>query len=265
MATSRVRLGHMVVCTGFRNPALTAKLTSTLDVISGGRSSSASAPAGRKTNGRRTATASRRSVNGWTRSATTSRSSHGCSARATRRTRALRPGPQGDERAQGHPAAHPDHRGRQRRAVTAGFAVKYGDELNFVFLEPDEIATRMTQVRARCEAEGRDPTTLRFSIYVRDEQVRDAGAGRVDLLGRLANRGLDRVVCFPTRWSPTPRGAGRVRRRLPGGRSAARARGGRGDRLERPRSTRRSPGARRPWRHPAGPVTTIVRLSAWIQ
>jgi alkanesulfonate monooxygenase SsuD/methylene tetrahydromethanopterin reductase-like flavin-dependent oxidoreductase (luciferase family) len=37
MATSRVRLGHMVVCTGFRNPALTAKLASTIDVISGGR------------------------------------------------------------------------------------------------------------------------------------------------------------------------------------------------------------------------------------
>src|SRR5512134_2416469 len=37
MVTSRVRLGHMVICTGFRNPGLTAKLASTLDVISGGR------------------------------------------------------------------------------------------------------------------------------------------------------------------------------------------------------------------------------------
>ena len=27
----------MVICTGFRNPALTAKLASTIDVISGGR------------------------------------------------------------------------------------------------------------------------------------------------------------------------------------------------------------------------------------
>jgi alkanesulfonate monooxygenase SsuD/methylene tetrahydromethanopterin reductase-like flavin-dependent oxidoreductase (luciferase family) len=35
--TSRVRLGHMVVCNGFRNPALVAKLASTLDVASGGR------------------------------------------------------------------------------------------------------------------------------------------------------------------------------------------------------------------------------------
>lgn len=35
--TRRVRLGHMVVCTGFRNPAYTAKLASTLDVLSHGR------------------------------------------------------------------------------------------------------------------------------------------------------------------------------------------------------------------------------------
>src|SRR3954454_14399607 len=35
--TRRVRLGHMVVCAGFRNPALVAKLSSTLDVVSGGR------------------------------------------------------------------------------------------------------------------------------------------------------------------------------------------------------------------------------------
>ena len=35
--TQRVRLGHVVICTGFRNPALTAKMISTMDTISGGR------------------------------------------------------------------------------------------------------------------------------------------------------------------------------------------------------------------------------------
>ena len=35
--TSRVRLGHIVICTAFRNPALTAKMISTMDTISGGR------------------------------------------------------------------------------------------------------------------------------------------------------------------------------------------------------------------------------------
>jgi alkanesulfonate monooxygenase SsuD/methylene tetrahydromethanopterin reductase-like flavin-dependent oxidoreductase (luciferase family) len=35
--TERVRLGHIVICTAFRNPALTAKMISTMDSISGGR------------------------------------------------------------------------------------------------------------------------------------------------------------------------------------------------------------------------------------
>ena len=35
--TERVRLGHIVMCAGFRNPALVAKMVSTLDVVSRGR------------------------------------------------------------------------------------------------------------------------------------------------------------------------------------------------------------------------------------
>ena len=43
--------------------------------------------------------------------------------------------------------------GRER---TAGYAIRYADELNFVFIEPDDIAERMRDVRDRCAAEGRD-------------------------------------------------------------------------------------------------------------
>ena len=35
--TSRIQLGQMVGCNGYRNPALLAKMTATIDVISGGR------------------------------------------------------------------------------------------------------------------------------------------------------------------------------------------------------------------------------------
>ena len=35
--TEHVRLGHVVICTAFRNPGLTAKMISTMDSISGGR------------------------------------------------------------------------------------------------------------------------------------------------------------------------------------------------------------------------------------
>jgi len=36
-ATSRIRLGQMVSCTSYREPSLTAKVTASIDVISGGR------------------------------------------------------------------------------------------------------------------------------------------------------------------------------------------------------------------------------------
>ena len=36
-ATRRVSLGTIVLCTGFRNPALLAKMAGTLDAVSGGR------------------------------------------------------------------------------------------------------------------------------------------------------------------------------------------------------------------------------------
>jgi len=204
MATTRVRLGHMVVCTGFRNPALTAKLTSTLDVISGGRFELGIGAGwkedewkaygyGFPTIGERMGALGDH-LEVITRMLGAGRATYEGEYAQVRGAVNVPKGLQ----------THiPIIIGGNGERVTAGYAVKYGDELNFVYLEPDEIATRMAQVRARCETEGRDPATLRFSIYVRDEQVRDAGAGRVDLLGRLAEIGLDRVVCFPTRWSPT--------------------------------------------------------------
>ena len=88
--------------------------------------------------------------------------------------------------------------------MTAGYAIRYGDELNYVFLSAGEVTERMRDVRARCEREGRDPQTLRFSMYVRDDDVRHPGQARIDALAAYAAAGLDRIVCFPTRWSPTP-------------------------------------------------------------
>jgi alkanesulfonate monooxygenase SsuD/methylene tetrahydromethanopterin reductase-like flavin-dependent oxidoreductase (luciferase family) len=35
--TTRIRIGHLVLCDGFRHPALLAKMAATLDVVSGGR------------------------------------------------------------------------------------------------------------------------------------------------------------------------------------------------------------------------------------
>jgi alkanesulfonate monooxygenase SsuD/methylene tetrahydromethanopterin reductase-like flavin-dependent oxidoreductase (luciferase family) len=90
--------------------------------------------------------------------------------------------------------------------VTAGYAIRYANELNYVFLSAGECAERIRSVRARCEAEGRDPATLRFSLYTRDEEMRAPGQARVDVIAELAESGLDRIVCFPGRWDPSVEG-----------------------------------------------------------
>jgi F420-dependent oxidoreductase-like protein len=205
MATRRVRIGHMVVCSGFRNPAYTAKLSSTIDVISGGRFELGIGA-------------------GWKKDEWIAYG-YGFPPIGERLdafgdhleviSRMFAPGRATYEGRYAHvrdainiPKGLQEPRipiivGGNGERRTAGYAIKYADELNFVFLSPDEIRDRMVAVRQRCVEEGRDPTTLRFSLYARDEEMRDAGQARIDLLVRLREIGLDRVVAFPTRWSPT--------------------------------------------------------------
>jgi F420-dependent oxidoreductase-like protein len=204
MATSRVRLGHMVICTAFRNPALTAKLASTIDVISGGRFE-VGIGAGWKEDEWRAY-------------------GYGFPPIGERIdvfeehleviTRMLAPGHATYEGRQVHvrdainePRGIQEHiplivggNGRQR---TAGLAVRFADELNLVFIGPAETSARMADVRARCEAAGRDPATLRFSVYTRDEEFLDPGQQRADRIAAFAATGIDRLVCFPTKRQPT--------------------------------------------------------------
>ncbi len=202
--TSRVRMGHMVVCAGYRNPALVAKLTSTLDVISGGRFELGIGA-------------------GWKRDEWEAYG-YGFPPIGERLdlfgealeviTRMLAPGratyrgelvhvdgainvPKG---IQPHIPIIVGGNGPQR---TAGLAIRFGDELNFVMIDPDEVARRIRDVRDRCEREDRDPATLRFSIYAKDDEMRNVGRRRIDHLAAMAESGLDRLVAFPTRWSPT--------------------------------------------------------------
>ena len=205
MVTDRVRLGHMVVCTGFRNPALTAKLSSTIDVISNGRFELGIGAGWKKDEwiayGYGFPPLSERldalgdhleiisAMFGPGRSTYDGGNAH---------VRGAINVPRGLQEPR-----IPIIVGGNGRQRTAGYAIRYADELNFVFLEPDDIVERMRDVRERCQAEGRDPATLRFSLYERDELMRDAGQARVDRLARMQEIGLDRLVAFPTRWSPT--------------------------------------------------------------
>ena len=158
MVTSRVRLGHMVVCTSFRNPGLTAKLTSTLDVISGGRFELGIGA-------------------GWKEDEWLAYG-FGFPPIGQRMdvfeehleviTRMLAPGHATFEGkhaqvrdAINEPKGIQDHipvivggNGRER---TAGLAVRFADELNFVYLTTDEVRVRMAEVRATLRASGPRP------------------------------------------------------------------------------------------------------------
>ena len=205
MATERVRLGHMVICAGFRNPALTAKMASTIDVISGGRFELGIGAGWKEEEWR---------AYGYG-FPTIAERMHALGDNLEVIGAMLEPGlaTYDGEYASVRGAINvprgiqepriPIIVGGNGARVTAGYAIRYADELNYVFLRADEIAPRIADVRARCETEGRDPATLRFSLYARDEDLRDAGPARVDVLAGLAATGLDRLVCFPTRWSPT--------------------------------------------------------------
>ena len=204
MATQNVRLGHMVICTAFRNPALTAKLASTIDVISNGRFEIGIGAGWKKDEwiaygygfppiGERIST---------------------FEEHLEVISRMIAPGHATYEGERVHviDAINEPRSIQQKiplivggngRKRTAGLAVKFADELNFVFLQPDEVAERMAEVRDMCEAAGRDPDTLRFSVYTLDEDYTDAGQARVDLMGAWLDTGIDRVVCFPTKFDPS--------------------------------------------------------------
>jgi F420-dependent oxidoreductase-like protein len=202
--TDRARIGHMVVCTGFRNPAYTAKLASTLDVISAGRFE-LGIGAGWKED--------EWLAYGYGFPPTAERlATFGEHLEVITRMLAPRRATWVGERASvvdaiNVPRGIQDHIplivGGNGRTKTAGLAVKHADELNFVFLTPHEVAERMVDVRAKCEAAGRDPESLRFSVYTLDEDYLEPGRARVDHIRAYADVGVDRIVCFPTKKAPT--------------------------------------------------------------
>jgi F420-dependent oxidoreductase-like protein len=203
--TSRVRLGHMVICNGFRNPALVAKLAATLDVVSGGRFEVGIGA-------------------GWKQEEWLAYG-YGFPPTADRLkslrdsmeiiTRMLAPGRATFEGNYAHVAGAinmpkgiqkprpPIIVGGNGPDVTWRIAARFADELNLVFKSPEEVVADMPTIRARCEEIGRDPATLKVSVYASDEEMAKPGAARVDVIGRYVQAGISRLVAFPTRWDPT--------------------------------------------------------------
>lgn len=204
MVTLRARLGHMVVCTGFRNPGLTAKMSSTIDVISGGRFELGIGAGWKEDEWRAYGygfppLGDRLDALGDHLEVITRMFMPG---------RATYAGPHASVRgAINEPKGLQQPRipiivGGNGKRRTARYAARFADELNLVFLDPAELPEYLENARIRCEEEGRDPATLKISLYCKDAPVREPGQARVDFLGQLAELGLSRLIAFPTRWDP---------------------------------------------------------------
>jgi F420-dependent oxidoreductase-like protein len=194
--TERVRLGHVVICTGFRNPALTAKMIGTLDVISGGRMVLGIGAGWKEDEWR-----------GY---------GYGFPDTKTRLamladhleviTRMLGPGratyagtlasvsdainvPRGLQQPR-----VPIMVGGNGPAVTWRLAARHADELNLDGMAPDAIRAALPIIRSRCEEVGRDPATLRLSVNVFRDRFAREGTFRVEQLAAYRELGIARVM-----------------------------------------------------------------------
>ncbi|MFN2419419.1 MAG: TIGR03560 family F420-dependent LLM class oxidoreductase [Candidatus Limnocylindria bacterium] len=199
--TQRVRLGQIVICNGFRNPALTAKMASTLDTICGGRFDLGIGAGWKKDE--------------WL--------AYGYGFPETKErlamlhdalevvTRMVEPGRRTHATYDGEHHSVKDARnlpkpigetgmpimvGGNGPNVTWRLAARYADELNLDGLSPDEVREALPTIRARCEEIDRDPDTLAVSVHAWWEMSdwREPGSARQGLLADYAELGVSRVI-----------------------------------------------------------------------
>ncbi|MFI5225047.1 MAG: TIGR03560 family F420-dependent LLM class oxidoreductase [Candidatus Limnocylindrales bacterium] len=197
--TRRVRLGHVVICTGFRNPALTAKMISTMDTISGGRMDLGIGAGWKRdewdaygygfpeTKERLARLGDDLEV--ITRMLAGDRHEHATFEGTYSRVANARNIPKPIQRPR-----VPIMVGGNGPNVTWRFAARFADELNLDGLAPDEVKAALPTIRARCEEIGRDPASLALSVHLWGEQIADPGQSRVDRLGGLAALGVGRAM-----------------------------------------------------------------------
>jgi F420-dependent oxidoreductase-like protein len=202
--TSRVRVGHIVICTAFRNPALTAKMISTMDSISGGRMELGIGAGWKRdewlaygygfpeTRERLARLGDDLEV--ITRMLAGDRHTHATYEGRFAQVRNARNVPKPIQRPR-----VPIMVGGNGPNVTWRLAARHADELNLDGMLPDEVADALPVIRSRCEEIGRDPATLRLSVHIWSEHVARAGARRVERLAAYREVGVDRVMTIVRR------------------------------------------------------------------
>jgi alkanesulfonate monooxygenase SsuD/methylene tetrahydromethanopterin reductase-like flavin-dependent oxidoreductase (luciferase family) len=195
-ATSRARLGHLVLAAAYRNAGLTAKAISTLDIVSGGRVELG--------------------IGGGWKEDEWLAYGYGFPGAAERLailadhleiiTRMLAPGRATYEGRHAHvrDAIHEPKGLQEPRIpilvggngpnVTWRLAARFADELNLDALGPSEIEAALPVIAARCEEIGRDPATLRVSIHIWGAADAQPGAERRQRLRDFAALGLSRAI-----------------------------------------------------------------------
>jgi F420-dependent oxidoreductase-like protein len=195
-STERIRLGHVVICAAYRNPALTAKMIGTMDVISGGRMELGIGAGWKEDEWRaygygfpdtktRLATLADH-LEVITRMLGPDRATFsGAHASVTDAINV----PRGLQ----EPRV-PVMVGGNGPNVTWRLAARFADELNLDWLTPDEVRAALPVIQARCEEIGREPSTLRISVNISRYVLSDAGPSRVELLAAYREVGVSRVM-----------------------------------------------------------------------
>jgi F420-dependent oxidoreductase-like protein len=195
--TSRVRLGQVVLCSAYRNPALTTKMICTLDAISGGRAELGLGAGWKRDEwlaygygfpdapqrlamlkdqleiARAMMTADRATYEG---------------EHFRVRDAINRPAPVQQPWV-------PIMVGGNGPNVTWRLAARYADELNVDGMTPDEVRAALPTIHARCDEIGRDPATLKVSVHVWWESLdTPTGAQRIDMVAAYRELGVSRVI-----------------------------------------------------------------------
>ena len=197
--TSRVRLGHIVICTAFRNPALTAKMISTMDTISGGRMELGIGAGWKEDEWRAYGygfpeTKERLARLGDDLGVIAAmlagdKHEHATYAGEYASVRNARNVPKPIQRPR-----VPIMVGGNGPNVTWRLAAKYADELNVDGMTPAELRAALPTIRARCEEIGRDPATLAISVHIWQGHFSRGGQERVDRFAGFVELGVDRVM-----------------------------------------------------------------------
>jgi F420-dependent oxidoreductase-like protein len=199
--TRRVRLGQIVICNGFRNPALTAKMASTLDSISGGRFELGIGAGWKRDEWLAYGygfpeTSERLAMLHDALEVISRMLEPGASAHATyegehARVRDARNVPKPIQ-----PNGMPVMVGGNGPNVTWRLAARYADELNLDGLSPDELREALPTIRARCEEIGRDPDSLAVSVHLwwGMPEWQETGSARQAFLAEYADLGVSRVI-----------------------------------------------------------------------